>query len=118
LSYALTYALPFDTYVFDNIVGPVGSDIPDFFHRCRAMFDARALDSGLIISTRNASVAEQYCDCAVVIHERDLLFFDNVYDAIWFFERNGPATPYFADEPSEQGEEFDEDRDELSEFGT
>jgi capsular polysaccharide transport system ATP-binding protein len=118
LSYALTYALPFDAYVFDNIVGPVGSDIPDFFHRCRAMFEARALDSGLIISTRNAAVAEQYCDCAVVIHENDLLYFENVYDAIWFFDRNGPGASNLADDFAGEDEQFDEDRDELSEFGT
>ncbi len=117
LSYALTYALPFDTYVFDNIVGPVGSDIPDFFHRCRAMFEARALDSGLIISTRNASVAEQYCDCAVVIYDLGLLYFDNVYDAIWFFERNGPKDSNLPGDLTDEGEQFDEDRDELSEFG-
>lgn len=119
LSYALTYALPFDAYVFDNIVGPVGSDIPDFFHRCRAMFEARSRDSGLIISTRNASVAEQYCDCAVVIHERNLLYFDNVYDAIWYFERNG-AVPDAATDgfPDQADDDFDEDRDEPSEFGS
>lgn len=118
LSYALTYALPFDTYVFDNIVGPVGSDIPDFFHRCRAMFEARALDSGLILSTRVASVAEQYCDCAVVIDDGDLLFFDNVYDAIWFFERSGPALVASAEDAPGADDSLDDERDELAGYGT
>jgi capsular polysaccharide transport system ATP-binding protein len=118
LSYALVYALPFDTYVFDNIVGPVGSDIPDFYHRCRAMFEARAQDSGLIISTRVASVAEQYCDCAVVIDDRDAIFFDNVYDAIWYFERNDAGAARTAedgvDDGSGENDAFDDDRDELT----
>ncbi len=75
LSFALTYALPFDTYMFDNTIGTGDAK---FRARCEAMYDARARESGMIVATKTPRIALQLCDCALVIGNHGLTFFDNV----------------------------------------
>lgn len=75
LSFALTYALPFDTYLFDNTIGTGDAR---FRSRCEAMYDARAREAGMIVATRFPRIALQLCDCALVIGNHGLTFFDNV----------------------------------------
>lgn len=87
IAYIVTYAIPFQTYLFDNVIGPIVSEIPDFYNTCIEMFNSRIRESGIIIATSNTYFADNYCDCAAVLHKKKLYFFDNVYDGIHYFER-------------------------------
>ena len=96
LSYALTYAIPFDTYLFDNHIGAID---PVFRARCQAMFEARTRTAGAILATRQSRMAEQLCDCAYVIRERGLTFFEDVREAIAVYEADVAAfAPPLVDE--------------------
>ena len=88
LSYALTYAIPFDTYLFDNHIGGVD---PEFRARCQAMLEGRTRNAGAILATRQPRVAEQLCDCAYVIRNNGLTFFENIGEAIAVFEADTAA---------------------------
>lgn len=90
LSYILTYALPFDTYLFDNTIGP---GLPEMRELCRQLFEARTTSAGAILATRQPRLAEQLCDCAVVIRDRGLLWFDDIREAIAVFEQGQSAAP-------------------------
>lgn len=88
LSYVLTYALPFDIYLFDNVIGPVLSEIPDFSALCLQMYERRTAEAGAILATRNPYVAQKYCDCALVLRDRQLVFFEELHDGLAVFEHD------------------------------
>ena len=83
LSYTLMYALPFDTYLFDNSIGAID---PEFRARCEAMFAARMATAGAIVATAQTRIARQHCDCAYVIRNKGLTFYEDVPEAISVFE--------------------------------
>jgi capsular polysaccharide transport system ATP-binding protein len=89
IAYALSYALPFDTYLFDNIIGPGDPANRDLW---RQLYDARTADAGAIIATRQVRVAEAYCDCALVLRRSaPPLFVEDLREAIGLFEEDANA---------------------------
>lgn len=88
LSYVLAYALPFDVYLFDNVIGPVLSEIPNFSLICHEMYDRRMAEAGCIIATRNVYVAQKYCDCAVLLRGGRLEFHDDLRKAVSIFNND------------------------------
>ena len=102
LSYALAYALPFDTYLFDNGISS-GSE-PEFRARCEAMYRARSETSGTIVATHRSRLAAQHCDCAVIIREGGLFYYDDIQDAVAFFDQDlsAPAGNMQPTEPEDQ----------------
>lgn len=89
VAFALTYALPFDTYLFDNIIGPGDPATRDLW---RTLFEARTAQSGAILATRQPRAAEAYCDCALVLRRNaQPVFFENMREAIALFEEENPA---------------------------
>ncbi|WP_174300273.1 ATP-binding cassette domain-containing protein [Caulobacter sp. S45] len=86
--YAMGYAMPFDTYLFDNAV-VYGT--PDFRRRCMAMFEERARNSGIILATKHTKFASRCCDCGVVIRGRSAEFFDTISEAVAAFEQDEQA---------------------------
>lgn len=89
VAYALTYALPFDTYLFDNIIGPGDPATRDLW---RQLYEARTATAGAVVATRQPRVAEAYCDCALVLRRgASPLFFENLRDAIALFEADAAA---------------------------
>jgi capsular polysaccharide transport system ATP-binding protein len=89
VAYALTYALPFDTYLFDNIIGPGDPATRDLWLQ---LYEARTATSGTIVATRQPRVAEAYCDCALVLRRNaSPVFFENMRDAIALFEADVAA---------------------------
>ena len=88
LSFALTYALPFDTFLFDNTIGAGDAA---FRERCQAMYDARAQEAGTIVATKNTRTAQQLCDCAVVISDFGLTFYDDIEAGVAAFNEQPGA---------------------------
>ncbi|WP_226015730.1 ATP-binding cassette domain-containing protein [Novosphingobium sp. FKTRR1] len=87
-SFALTYALPFDTYLFDNTF-TVGE--PDFRAKCLAMFEARSRTSGMIVATKFARTASQFCDCALVLIKGHATYYDDVAQGVAAYEQSLPV---------------------------
>ena len=84
VAYALTYALPFDTYLFDNIIGPGDPATRDLW---RQLYDARTATAGAIVATRQPRVAIAHCDCALVLRRNAApVFFDDIHDGVALFE--------------------------------
>ncbi|WP_072380295.1 hypothetical protein [Novosphingobium sp. NDB2Meth1] len=89
VAYALTYALPFDTYLFDNIIGPGDPATRDLW---RQLYEARTATAGAVVATRQPRVAEAYCDCALVLRRNAApVFFENLREAIALFEADAAA---------------------------
>jgi len=110
VSYALGYALPFQTYLFDTAVanGP-----PAFRLKCLAMFEERAKTSGIILATRHRQTAAQFCDCGVVIRNQRLEYYDDIGTALAAFAQvQAEATRHLErldDEPVEEASLQNED---------
>ena len=77
LSFALSYAIPFDTYLVDGIIG-AGDNA--FRERCSAMLDGRAEQGGIILATRHIRTAERHANCGCLLVEGQLEFFDDMGD--------------------------------------
>ena len=112
VAFALTYALPFDTYLFDNIIGPGDPATRDLW---RQLFEARTATAGAIVATRQPRVAEAYCDCALVLRrEAPPVFFENLRDAIALFEDDAAAEQQLRtvgrDHPADEAPMPDESR--------
>jgi len=86
-AYLLTYTLPFDTYVFDNVLGPNTPEMREVWIR---LFEARTRTGGAILATRQPRTAEQFCDCALVMLASGPVFFDDIRDGLAAF-RDEPA---------------------------
>lgn len=84
LAYAISYALPFDTYLIDEFIA-IGT--PNFRLRCKQMFELRAETSGIILATNNGRKVKENCTMAGVIVDKKLRLFDDVQEGIDLFER-------------------------------
>ena len=81
--YALSYALPFDVYLVDTNLA-IGDQA--FRQRCEAMFAQRTRSAGAVIATRNPRVARRYGTCAALIHERQIVMYDEFETALDDFQ--------------------------------
>lgn len=91
LSYVLAYALPFDIYLLDNVIGPVLSEIPDFAALCQEMYFRRMQEAGSIVATRNPFVAQKFCDSALLLREGKLIYMDDLPEALGIFHNDAMA---------------------------
>lgn len=86
--YVLTYALPFDTYLFDNIIGPA---IPGTRELWEKLYAARTQESGAIIATRQPKVAEQFCDCVLLMGPTGAVYYDDLKEGLAAFAEQRAA---------------------------
>lgn len=86
ISYALGYAIPFDTYLFDNTIW---TGDHEFREKCEAMFESRARSAGMILATRNVQMAARIADMGAILNDRELTLYDNIKDAIAAFKNLG-----------------------------
>jgi capsular polysaccharide transport system ATP-binding protein len=86
LAYAISYALPFDTYLFDEFIA-VGT--PAFRARCMEMFHSRAAEAGFILATSHPRKIHEFCTSVGVLSGKNILLFDKVQDGVDFFETQG-----------------------------
>jgi capsular polysaccharide transport system ATP-binding protein len=90
LAYAMSYAIPFDTYLIDEHIA-LGS--AEFKEICHAMFAHRAKESGLLLATRQPKKARDYCDMGAVILGGKIVLFDDVEDAITAYQEDLARRP-------------------------
>jgi capsular polysaccharide transport system ATP-binding protein len=81
--YALSYAIPFDTYLVDgSLAGPPGA----LRVKLLALCEARAETAGIIFATSHVRSARQICDMGAVISDKTLVLYDDLEEAIQVFE--------------------------------
>jgi capsular polysaccharide transport system ATP-binding protein len=105
LGYALTYAIPFDFYLFDGSIGPQRGD---FARACREAFDARSKQAGVILTTSQPRIAKRFDGAGGVLHNGKIELFATVHEAVAAFNK----LPHSESEPSLVESIDDEDDDE------
>jgi capsular polysaccharide transport system ATP-binding protein len=87
LNMTIGYALPFEHYLFDARIA-VGD--PVFRKKCLSLFEARQRTSGIILATRRANLARQFCTSGAVLHAGSLTYFEDIDRAIDFYHEVEP----------------------------
>lgn len=101
----VSFAIPFDVYLFNREFTRLKGMPREFASTMLALVDARAQHSGMIIATEDSKFAREYCDMAMMLHDKQVLIFENVEDAILFASTRGDAKP-----PLPSGESSEEPR--------
>lgn len=78
----LIFAIPFDFYVLDELITNRNDE---FSVRCRQTLQARARESGVILTTSSVRVAKEFDGSAGIIHQGRLMLFDSPDEAIPIF---------------------------------
>jgi capsular polysaccharide transport system ATP-binding protein len=110
-AYAVGYAIPFDVYLFDNLIA-VGN--ADFRQKCFAMFEARSQSSGVLIATRDVRVAARHADMGAVISDGKIELYENVKDAISKFESLGEVRAVSNVDPGAESIDDNDDEEEVT----
>ena len=78
-AYALAVAIPFDTYLFDGRLAVGGSR---FKERFMFALEERLKSAGLIVATRDARFARQFCDAGLLIRDARMELYDELEESI------------------------------------
>ena len=86
LNIALTYAFPFDVYLFDGSIN--FGDSPDIKARIKGVHDMRTRHASVIVATSSTAFAREFSTGAIagILHKRKLLFFQEFEEAIAVFQ--------------------------------
>jgi len=87
LAFGLSMAIDFDFYLIDEVTA-VGD--ANFQKKSKAEFEKRKDHSTLLVVSHNIKTIREHCEDVAVLHNGDLLFFDDMDVAISFYE-NLPA---------------------------
>lgn len=86
--FALTYAMPFETYIADEVL--VGGP-PWFRAACRDMLHARQKTSSFVLATRSPGMVRSFCDVAAILHKGQLKLCNSINEAIAEFKELSDA---------------------------
>lgn len=75
LAFGLSMAIPFSTYLIDEITA-VGDEA--FKRKCRAVFAERQKEARVIMISHSASTIRRTCDCGVLLENGTLTYHDDV----------------------------------------
>ncbi|RIY31313.1 ATP-binding protein [Psittacicella melopsittaci] len=82
LAFALSLSIEFDCYLIDEVIA-VGDS--NFSKKCKYELFEKRKDRSLILVSHSPSAIKQYCDNALVLHEGELLAFENIDSAYEFY---------------------------------
>lgn len=84
LAFGLSMAFDFDYYLVDEITA-VGDS--DFKSKSRAVFKEKLKKANLIIASHSMNLIKSYCDIVAIPHDGDLEIFDDIKEAMKFYEK-------------------------------
>jgi len=84
VAFGLSMAIDFDVYLVDEVTA-VGDK--NFQKKCRAAFAERSAHSSVIIVSHNLKTIRSYCERCAVLHDGQLVLYDNLEDAHAAYER-------------------------------
>ena len=79
LTFAISMGIQFDTYLIDEVTA-VGD--AKFKRKSRELFRERIATSGAIMVNHNLRELKDYCDSAMLLHNGELRFFENLDEGI------------------------------------
>lgn len=82
LAFGISMAIRFDCYLVDELTG-VGDK--RFQERCRKAFEARSASAGMLYVSHSERSVKQYCDSALVLYDGRLVAFEDIDEAIRFY---------------------------------
>lgn len=84
LAFGLSMAFDFDYYLVDEITAVGDSDFKD---KSRAVFKEKLKKANLIIASHSMNLIKSYCDIVAIPHDGDLELFDDIKEAMKFYEK-------------------------------
>lgn len=91
LAFGLSMAIPFDTYLVDELMS-VGD--ANFKQKSRTRFESLLHKSRIIMASHSMNALREYCDCALLIHNGKVVFFDDLATGIdAYLDINGIPRP-------------------------
>lgn len=90
LSFGVSMAIPFDTYLVDEVTS-VGDGA--FRDKSIRMFDKRRETAGAIVVSHSPTMVKRICNMAVVLEEGNLQFYDDIDVALEHHEENMRRPP-------------------------
>ncbi|MBV9077656.1 MAG: ABC transporter ATP-binding protein, partial [Methylobacteriaceae bacterium] len=84
LAFGLSMAIRFECYLIDEVTA-VGD--ARFQAKCNAVFTARRQDCDIIMISHGMDTLREYCSKGVVVADGNVLFFDEIDDAIELYRR-------------------------------
>jgi capsular polysaccharide transport system ATP-binding protein len=107
LALAFVYAIPFDWYLFDGVIG---GGKGDFSERFEQAFVERTRDAGVVFVTSKPQFAQRFDGVGGVLHSGQLTLFKTVEEAIAAFKQIPPPSRIqtyreLGDEADDEGEE-------------
>ena len=79
LAFGLSLGIDFNTYLIDEIIGAGDAR---FRQKCRDWLRARLDHANLIMVSHNVNMIRNFCDAGVVIEGGQVLFYEDIEDAI------------------------------------
>ncbi|MGB3279454.1 MAG: ABC transporter ATP-binding protein [Pseudorhodobacter sp.] len=79
LAFGLSMAIPFDTYLIDEVTA-VGD--ASFRTKSNQVLKARLENSGAIVVSHSLGILREICNCGVVLENGKMTYYDKVEDAI------------------------------------
>ncbi|HET7681763.1 MAG TPA: hypothetical protein VFK79_16700 [Xanthobacteraceae bacterium] len=87
LSDILAFSIPFDVYLLRDDVVRAGKR---YNREARALFEARAKTSGMIIASEDPGFAREFCNMGLVLADGQVRLFKNLERAFAFAEQTAP----------------------------
>lgn len=85
LAFAISMAIEFDCFLIDEVIS-AGDD--RFREKCHIeLFDKRRERAMIMVSHELHNIRE-YCSCVVVLHAAQIHLFENIDDAVEFYQKN------------------------------
>lgn len=88
LAFAMSLGVPFDCYLVDEVTA-VGDQ--SFRDKCEEAFRTLLHGATAIVATHGLQQARKLCDMGAVLHNGELMFYENIDEAIMVHERNMKA---------------------------
>ncbi|MGR3608784.1 MAG: ABC transporter ATP-binding protein [Sulfitobacter sp.] len=85
LSFGINMALPFDTYLVDEVTAAGDAA---FRRKSQKVFSARMQNAGAIFVSHSMEQMREYCEAGAVLENGILTYFDKIDDAIALHEEN------------------------------
>lgn len=98
-AYALSYALPFDTYLIDSFIGVGDLRLRQMFS---SLLERRISEgAGMILATKDTRVAKRYGESGATLHQGQIIVSDNIDNLIEAFNETAPSAASQATLPQE-----------------
>lgn len=79
LTFGISMGIQFDTYLVDEVTA-VGD--AKFKRKSRQLFAERIKSAGAIMVNHNLNELRGYCDCAMILHDGELRFYEDLDEAL------------------------------------